>query len=230
MGSIAAAIAIAVAIGVPVILLGGVFLAVRRSEPVQSFAVDLQAVYLYIVSLVSVVILLFAVFSLADAALSLAFRTYLPDIPPQAPLEKSADPTAPPPRDFVADQTRFARQQLASTLAAVLVTLPVWWFHWRAARRRSFAQRAFLGHRLYLYAVMVIALIAAVVSGAQAASRLLEWLLGAVDWSQANAAANFWKGALASGIDSLVALGLWTYHRRELASVPGEVLSSPTKD
>lgn len=223
-GNVGAALAIAVAVGVPILIIASIVLALRRGDNSRTFNFDLQALYLYIVALVSLVILLFSIFSLTDATLSLAFQTYLPAPDPQ-PIPPPTDGTPPrPSRDFSEDQARFARQRLAQSLAGFLVTLPVWWFHWQSARKRSFTRQAFLGHRLYLYAIMVIALIASVVSGGQALSRLFEWILGAVDWSGFNGARNFWKSTLETAINSLVALGLWTYHRRALGQVPDEAV------
>jgi hypothetical protein len=218
---LAIALAITVAVAVPLVLIGSVFLAVRRSDQ-HVFSVDLQAMYLYIVALVSLMIAMFTVFSLVETGLSLAFQTYMPP-PPEANRPKPVPPDAEiEPVDVGAEQNRYQRQALADRLAALLVTLPVWWYHWRTAARRAVEREAFLGYRIYVYAIMVVALIATVVSGGQALASLLQWLLGAINWNEYRAVENFWRSAMGAAANSLVALGLWMYHRRALALAPTE--------
>lgn len=231
LSSVGLAIAIAIAVGVPAVLIGSVFMAVRRGGDSLHLSIDLQAIYLFVVALVSLLILLFGAFSLVDTGTSLVFQTYLPpEVVPARPLPEgtTAPPTpTPTPEEerFRQDQQRgrFVREQLAQEMAILVVTLPVWWFHWRAARQRAFQRGAFLGLRLYLYLVMVVALVASVINGAQALGQLFQWLLGTVDWSEAQAAQQFGKGVMTAAVNSLVALGVWTYHRRQLGRVPEDV-------
>ena len=227
LSNIGFAVAIAIAIGVPTLLIASVFIAMRRSGDSPHINLDLQAVYLFAVALVSLLIALFGAFGLVDTAAGFAFQTYLP--PETVPAKPLPDGTPPPltPEDerFRQDQLRgrFIREQLAQQLAIVAVTLPVWWFHWRGARQRASQRRAFLGLRLYLYLLMIVALVAAVVTGAQALGQLFQWLLGTVDWSDPLAAREFGKGVTTAALNSLLALMVWMYHRRELNRVPEDV-------
>lgn len=227
LSNIGFAVAIAIAIGVPTLLVASVFVAVRRSGDSPRFNLDLQAVYLFVVALVSLLIALFGAFGLVDTAAGFAFQTYLPpEVVSARPLpEGTAAPTTPEEERFRQDQLRgrFVREQLAEQLAIVVVTLPVWWFHWRGARQRSYQRRAFLGLRLYLYLVMVVTLVTAVVSGAQALGQLFQWLLGTVEWADSRAGQEFGKGVTTAAVNSLIALGVWMYHRRELSRVPEDV-------
>lgn len=202
-------------------------MAMRRGGDGPHFNLDLQAVYLFAVALVSLLIALFSAFGLVDTAASFAFQTYLPTeaVPAKPPAEGTTPTPTPEEERFRQDQLRgrFIREQLAQQLALVVVTLPVWWFHWRGARQRAYQRQALLGLRLYLYLVMIVALVSAVVNGGQALGQLFQWLLGTVDWTDPRAAAEFGKAVTGAAINSLLALAVWTYHRRQLSGIPEDM-------
>ena len=74
-----------------------------------------------------------------------------------------------------------ARERLATSLAIVLLALPIWAFHWRRFRRLARERQAFLMYRVYGYAVMVVALVTVIIAGGNVLRQPLPAVLGVVD-------------------------------------------------
>lgn len=209
------AIVLLAVIGFPLLLVVGVVLMLRRGGEMR-LAIDPKATYFYVVSLAALLMAFFALLSLTGSALELALHTtYMPESAEVQPGPRKPEFQLPP-----AD--RYVRERIAQTGALVLVALPVWLFHWRGSRRLAFAKRAFFSYRLYLYGVMTMALIAALVWGGMLLAKLLGLALGTVDWTIEREGRLFWKDALSAAANLLVALGLWAYHWRLVERVPAE--------
>lgn len=115
-------------------------------------------------------------------------------------------------------ELRSAKESVASSLAIVLVALPVWFWHWRRWRALTQIESAQL-FRLYVYALMLIALVTAVSRGASAIGKVLTWLLGIADFSTRFAALTFAQELIGGIVGALIALLAWWYH---WATVRGE--------
>jgi len=102
----------------------------------------------------------------------------------------------------------------------LLVAMPVWWLHWRDARRRALATKRLLTLRIYLYAITVIALVTAVIVGGIAVSEIIKALFGLVDFSSVESARMFWRDELTAVVNLLTALLVWFYHWRTVERVP----------
>ncbi len=94
---------------------------------------------------------------------------------------------------------------LAYSIAITVIATPVWFFHWRWAKRdwpwgSENTQR-------YLAFFTVVGLIATVIIGVQFCARSVELLVGTRKAD--NDSVNYLLGALWS---SIISLGLWVYH------------------
>ena len=94
---------------------------------------------------------------------------------------------------------------LAYSIAITVIAAPVWFFHWRWAKRdwpwgSENTQR-------YLAFFTVVGLIATVIIGVQFCARSVELLVGTRKAD--NDSVNYLLGALWS---SIISLGLWVYH------------------
>jgi hypothetical protein len=101
------------------------------------------------------------------------------------------------------------RQSLSTAAAILLVGVPVWALHWRAAQRaaeREIAERASALRRLYLYLVLTALLIASVIF----ATRLLEGLVAALVGTSPIDGVSLLTAAWQAGI----AITFWVYHAR----------------
>lgn len=109
-------------------------------------------------------------------------------------------------------ELRSAKESVASSLAIVLVALPIWYFHWR--RWRAMTQTVSVQlFRLYVYALMLITLIVAVLRGGSAIGKVVGLLLGVVDFSTRYASLSFAHELTDGVVGALIALLAWWYHR-----------------
>lgn len=158
----------------------------------------------------------------------------LPPPPTAAPVAGTHQPTPVPEATLTPEQRalleekervqledwelRTAKEGVASSLAIVLVALPVWFWHWR--RWRALTQTESVQFfRLYVYALMLVALVTTVFRGASAVSKIVTWFLGAADLSTRFATLTFAQEFIGSVIGALIALLAWWYH---WTSVRGE--------
>ncbi len=161
-------------------------------------AFDVRQTYFYLVALGTLLLAFFTAFVLAGQVFVVVF----------------SDSSAPP--------DVYTRQQIAETFGTILIALPVWWLHWRAARRRALVTKRLLALRIYLYAVTVIALVTAVIVGGVAVSEIIKALFGLVDFSGADSARMFWKDELTTVVNLLTAVLVWNYHWRTVERVPAD--------
>ena len=108
-------------------------------------------------------------------------------------------------------ELRSAKEGVASSLAIVLVALPIWWFHWRRWRALTQTDSAQL-FRVYVYALMLITLITTVVRGAGVVGAIVKFLLGVVDFSSGYATFAFARELTGGITGALIALLAWWYH------------------
>ena len=179
------------------LLVGAIALSIWAARR-GNVAFDMRQTYFYLVALLTLLIAFFASFVLPGRVFMVAF----------------SDPSAPP--------DLYMRQQIAESLGMILVALPVWWWHWRDARRRALVTNRLLALRIYLYAVIVIALVTAVIVGGIAVSEIIKALFGLVDFSSADSARMFWQNELTEVVNLLTALLVWLYHWRTVERVPAD--------
>jgi hypothetical protein len=108
-------------------------------------------------------------------------------------------------------ELRSAKEGVVSSLAMVLVALPIWVFHWRRWRALTRTQSP-LSFQLYVHALMLITMITAVVRGGGAVSALLKLPIGAADFSSRYASLTFVQDLVGSLLGALIALLAWWYH------------------
>ncbi|MCX7840282.1 MAG: DUF5671 domain-containing protein [Anaerolineae bacterium] len=108
-------------------------------------------------------------------------------------------------------ELRWAKESVASTLAIVLVALPVWWWHWRRWRALTRSESAQF-FRLYVYAMMLIALVVAIGHSASALGKVFTWLLGITDFTTRHTQLVFTQELVSSIVNALIALLAWWYH------------------
>jgi hypothetical protein len=200
--------------------------------------IDLRRLYYGATAFLVFLVAFFAAQTVADQVLRLVVVSSVPmsernsmqaqpvvmEAPPATPRPVGTPvppPTLSPEQRAAEEQTerarledyelRSAKEGVVSSLAMVLVALPIWVFHWRRWRALTRAQSPLL-FRLYVYALMLIAMITAVVRGGGAVSALLKLPIGAADFSSRYASLTFVQ-ELASGlVGALVALLAWWYH------------------
>ncbi len=122
--------------------------------------------------------------------------------------------------DSETDSNIFIRQQIANTLGLLLVTKPVWWFHWQRARQRALQTQRRFGLRVYLYTITVIALIVAVIIAGNVGEAIFKALLGLIDFSSPLSIRSFWRDELSAIVNMFVALAVWYYHWHAVERVP----------
>ena len=176
----------------PIAIIALVVWATRRG----GIAFDVRQTYFYLVALVTLLSAVFSAFLIAGGVFTVAFSN--------SPM---------PPNSYI-------WQQSAGALGMLLVAMPVWWLHWRDARRRALATKRLLALRIYLYAITVIALVTAVIVGGIAVSEIIKALFGLVDFSSVESARMFWRDELTAVVNLLTALLVWFYHWRTVERVP----------
>jgi hypothetical protein len=153
-----------------------------------------RRLYLYVISAITLGMLVFALLSLVNIALEVLFGG----------------------NDFGIglDPVAERRGRLAMMLATIGVALPVWLVHWTLAQRaalaagpRAQAERRSAVRALYLAGVMFGLMVLIVITGREVTRFVLAFALGADSGSQLG------RLGLAEGIGAiLVAGGFWLYH------------------
>ena len=95
-------------------------------------------------------------------------------------------------------ELRGAREQLATSLAAIMVALPIWAFHWRRFRRLAAEANAYLLYRIYAYAAMVVTLVTMIMAGGDLLRQPLLAALGGLDLSTLYARLSLTRGVVGS--------------------------------
>jgi hypothetical protein len=104
--------------------------------PVGNMGVDWRSLYLYAVSLITLLVCLFTVISLINRGLDLV----VPDAGYVDPYASQNDPKIDPEvvRQANIDQNqRNAIRGITNSLVTLLVTVPVYLYHWRMVRKTS---------------------------------------------------------------------------------------------
>jgi len=184
-----------VTIGLPLLVIAGIVAALRKG--VSWKAINLKQIYFSIISFVSLLVVFFSLLSLTESVLTLALRTH------RYEWEKP-------------------KEDIARMTSLVIVSFPVWLFHWSRTRRIAYAEKAFLLYRIYLYVVMVIALIATLACGGLLVHQFIKLAMGIVEWAKAAEVRAFWKDVISAAINALLSFGLWFYHWRLVERVPRE--------
>lgn len=117
-------------------------------------------------------------------------------------------------------ELRGAREQLATSLAALIVAFPAWLFHWRRFRKLANEDRAFLLYRIYAYAAMVVTLVVMIMSGGDLLRQPILAMLGALDLSTRYAQLSLTRGLVGSAASLIWAFAVWWYHWRVAESAP----------
>ncbi len=223
-------------IGLPAAGLVVLLVLVRRVTG-RTLTVDLRGLYFYLVSFASLLLAFFALINATGLVLELALNAYYPaeavapvvlaPPTPTAVAETPATPSPPKPPEPVTprpkpayDPSHWARQRAAQSAALALVALPVWWIHWRRARRLAQESDGLFPLRLYLYGTMAVGLIATVIMAGRALGGVIQWGLGGVAVEDPIALRIFWKDMLSAGLNAIIALALWLYHWRTVESLP----------
>lgn len=109
---------------------------------------SLKKAYLYLVSIISLVIMVTAGIMIINLALKAwvfkqadQYASYPCAVQPAAPDGKTGgcDPQAIAAQQKIdqQNQTSQREQTAAQAIAMILVATPVWWYHWRAARKET---------------------------------------------------------------------------------------------
>ena len=124
-----------------------------------------------------------------------------------------------------------ARATLASALAGVIMSAPLWFIHWRWAVQEQArwsrepghtVLRAF--HRFYLYSVVCLSLMALLIAGGITVAQLARVALAA----RVSYPADDWARGIAAAVQSAA---LWAYHWRLIEraeSAPNPASQPPT--
>ena len=110
--------------------------ATKKESAVAHQGVDWRSLYLYAVSLITLLVCLFTVISLINRGLDLI----VPDAGYVDPYAAETNPKVDPEvlRQAQIDQSRrSAIRGITSSLVSLLVTVPVYLYHWRLVRKVS---------------------------------------------------------------------------------------------
>jgi hypothetical protein len=116
--------------------------AVKKSDnkkvdlPIAHIGVDWRSLYLYAISLITLLICIFTVINLINRGLDLI----VPDAGYVDPYAAQTDPKVDPEvlRQANIDQSRrSAIRGITSSVVSLLVTVPVYLYHWRMVRKTS---------------------------------------------------------------------------------------------
>ncbi|MFQ5945772.1 MAG: DUF5671 domain-containing protein [Anaerolineae bacterium] len=180
----------------PLLAVGAVVLVLvtwTRKGP-RALAIDLHRGYFYLISFPTLLVVFASVTLAIRAGISLTLNI------PESGFEET-------------------RQNLAWALAAVVVSAPVWLFHWRRSLEVTNGTQSNLP-RLYLYSVMAVLLLSAVAFGGVLVFETLQVPLGLVDLGALNEPQQLARDVISTGLATLLALGLWLYHWRQLEATP----------
>lgn len=204
-------------IGLPLVSIAAVVMLLRKSGQAR-FDLDFASIYYHVVALITLLIAGAALFALVNSILNLSLGTWRPDleIKPAGPPGYEV-PVMPEPQD------RWVKQQIASTGAMFILVTPVWLYHWAKARKQALKTRGFFIHKMYLYLVVVIALIAFLTAGGVLLSKLIEFPLGNIDLSVERSRNEFYRDSISSLFNMLVAGAVWLYHWRAIGKLPSEM-------
>lgn len=108
------------------------------------------------------------------------------------------------------------RDSIAGNLGLFVVAAPVWLRYYQRAVRQSLARQAWTIHRVYLYTVAVLFLVAAIGFAAAMAAQGLRVLLGLVDLSNQLAVRELWQGVARGLLDGGICVTLWWAHYRAI--------------
>ena len=113
-----------------------------------------------------------------------------------------------------------AKEQLANSLAVVILALPIWYFHWLRYRRLARERQAFLMYRVYGYAFMVIALVTVIIAGGNVLTQVFRAVLGVLDLATRYAQLSLVHQTAGSLLGVGWALLWWYYHWRAVEDLP----------
>ncbi len=206
---------------------------------------DLKRVYFSVTAFVVLLVAFFAaiqVFATASAWVVLSTTPFEQRYPPgflpqppvapgaQGPTEKPtpgpsgtapAQPAVPVKQGAFEDwELNSAREGLASSLAIVLLALPIWYFHWTRYRRLAQERQAFLMYRVYGYAFMVIALVTVIIAGGNVLTQVFRAMLGVVNLATRYAQLTLIHQSVGSLLVVGWALLWWRYHWRAVEALP----------
>lgn len=217
VGSVATIVVLLVIIGIPLVLIAAMVMLLRRGGTGR-LEFDFGTIYYHLVAFITLLIAGGALFSAVYSILNLALGTWMPDPALQPVLPPGVEKPVPivPPQDI------WVKEQIASSAALFLVATPVWLYHWVRARKNVGASKGLFIHKLYLYLVVVVALIAFLVSGGALLSKLIGLLLGIVDWSSEYSRNSFYRDTISALFQMFVAGTVWLYHWRAVNTLPTE--------
>lgn len=115
---------------------GGKTITQKIDMPIVNTGVDWRSLYLYAVSLITLLVCLFTVISLINRGLDLV----VPDAGYIDPYASQNDPKIDPEviKQANIDQNRrSAIRGITSSIVTLLVTVPVYLYHWRMVRKSS---------------------------------------------------------------------------------------------
>lgn len=168
-------------------------------------AIDFKRAYLHFISFITLLIFLFSLLNLVGNLLD--WR-----LPTGAAIGESG---------------QWVREVTVQSAALAVITCPVWLFYWRRTRRMALQEGSLLFHRVYLYAVMIIAFVAGMAMGAKLVSQPLRLLLGMARWTVLSDRRSLLHEVITGGVNALIAFGVWFYHRRLAEGLPGEKEDKP---
>lgn len=213
---------IPIGVGVAVLLIVGAaaLVIVQRGQP--AVTIDLRELYFLIVSLFTLLMAFFSLTGIMGSILDLALRTYEPIPTPLSPPIGPREEMPPVAELQPYDPTLWIREQIAQAGAATLIAIPVWAFHWQRARRLAEEKGPSLLHRLYLYGIMILALLFVIGSATGLLTQILRAVVGAIDWGDVYQQRFFWKNVLSTLISALLAGTIWAYHFLLVNRLPTE--------
>lgn len=117
-------------------------------------------------------------------------------------------------------ELRSAKEQVATSVAALLVALPIWWLHWRRFGQLSRERAGDLLYKVYNYLLMVISLIAVVIRGGVAIGQVARALLGLIQLDRLGEQLQFVNDLTGAALGTVLAIGVWYYHWRTVERLP----------
>ena len=117
-------------------------------------------------------------------------------------------------------ELRSAKEQVASTLSALLVALPIWWFHRRRFSQLSREKADYWLYKVYSYLVMIVGLIGVVVRGGSTISQVVRAALGVLELSRTADQIRFANDVAGAILGTLLAAGVWYVHWRTVEVLP----------
>jgi len=174
---------------------------------------DLKRTYFSVMAFVVLMVVFFAGLGLLSAGSTVAFLSTTPFEERQAPGYTS--------RTGATEDTelRIAKEEVATSLAVMLLALPVWYFHWRRYRQLAHENQAFLLYEVYGYTLMAIALITMVVAGGIVLAQVFRAIMGVLDLSSKYAQLKMGHEVVGMFLIVGWAFVFWYYHWRNMETV-----------